>query len=417
MKYLKYILYLFFLIMFGCSNNDQDENHKGHGQQAKKIYTCPMHPQIIRDKPGQCPICGMNLVEKRSEGESNRDTTLKTLLKPANQYVLSNIKTVRLIEKEIPLEFSATGNITYDSRMINTVSARTAGRIEKLYVKYRFQSISKGEKLMDIYSKDLVTEQENYLYLLNNDSGNHAIIDAAENKLLLMGLTKNQISEIKKSQKVIQSITIYSPYKGHLHDLQEAQRAIEMNDVKTETQQLSFHEGMYIDKGQTVFNIYNTEKVWAILNIEPEKQTLLKKDQKVKLIIDGVKDSIEARVDFIEPLIRPDQKTISVRVYLNNPEESIKIGSIVNAVFDAGKSRSTFLPKNAVVGLGLNDIVLVARDNLFEAIPVKTGVKADDWIEIISGLQKSEQVAVNAQLLMDSESFIKMRKEDKTNKK
>lgn len=411
MKQLTYILFVFVLIMIGCSNNNEHQNHEAHKQQEeKKVYTCPMHPQIIRDKPGKCPICGMELVDKKSEGESNEDTAIKLLLKPANQYVLSKIKTIGLLERELPVESTATGNITYDTKMINTVSARAAGRIEKLYVKYRFQPISKGEKLMDIYSKDLVTEQENYIYLLKSDSDNQVIINAAENKLLLLGLNNEQIAELKKSKKVIQSITIYSPYNGHLHDVQTTQKVNGMSGEKMETQELAFHEGMYIEKGQTVFNIYSTDKVWAVLNIFPERQELLKKDQKVKLFIDGVKDSLVARVDFIEPVIRPDQKTISARVYLNNADGSIKIGAIVKAVVLGEKSKGLFIPTTAFIGLGLNDVVFVLREKLFQAIPVKLGTRTDGWVEVISGLEKSERVAENAQSLMDSESFIKINK-------
>lgn len=410
MKKLRYILFVFVLILIGCSNNDEHKKHEGHKQQEeKKVYTCPMHPQIIRDKPGKCPICGMELVYKKSEGESNQDTAIKLLLKPTNQYVLSKIKTIGLLERELPVEFTATGNITYDTKMINTVSARAAGRIEKLYVKYRFQPIRKGEKLMDIYSKDLVTEQENYIYLLKSDSENQVMINAAENKLLLLGLNKEQIAELKKSKKVIQSITVYSPYNGHLHDVQSIKKN-GMSGEKMETQELAFHEGMYIEKGQTVFNIYSTDKVWAVLNIYPERQELLKKDQKVKLFIDGVKDSVVARVDFIEPLIRPDQKTISARVYLNNRDGSIKIGAIVKAVVFGEKSKGVFIPTTAFIGLGLNDIVFVLRDKIFEATPVKLGTRTDGWVEILSGLEKSERMAENAQLLMDSESFIKINK-------
>jgi membrane fusion protein, copper/silver efflux system len=411
MKQLRSIAFVFILTILGCSSDDGHQNHERHKQQeVKKIYTCPMHPQIIRDKPGQCPICGMNLVEKKSEGESNQDTTIKFLLKPTNQYVLSRIKTIGLLEKEVPTEFTATGNITYDTKMINTVSARTAGRIERLYVKYRFQSISKGEKLMDIYSKDLITEQENYIYLLNNDCDNQVIINAAENKLILLGLNKEQIGEIKKLKKVKKSITIYSPYSGHLHDMQPAKRVGEMDGEKVETQELAFHEGMYVEKGQTIFNIYSTDKVWAVLNIYPEKQALLKKDQKVKLFIDGVKDSVIARVDFIEPVIRADQKTISARVYLNNSDGAMKIGVIVKAIVLGEKRKGLFVPTTAVISLGLNDVVFVFRNKLFEAIPVKLGRRTDEWIEVLSGLKKSEHVAENAQLLMDSESFIKINK-------
>lgn len=402
------------ILMFAACNNYPPENagHDNHMQlQEKKVYTCPMHPQIIKDQPGQCPICGMTLVENKNDGKSIRDSDLTFLLKPTNKYVLSTIKTIRPQEKELPVEFMATGNIAYDTRLINTVSARVSGRIEKLYVKYKFQPVSKGDKLMDIYSKDLVTEQENYIFLLNNDNGNKAIITAAENKLMLMGLNKEQAAELKTSKKVVQTISIYSSYSGHLHDLSNMKQGNGMNNSKEINQELQIHEGMYVEKGQTVFNIYRTNKVWAILNFYPEGENFIKAGQKIKLSIDGINNFLQAKIDFIEPVLRPNQKTISARVYLDNPDGNIKIGALVKATVVGETIKGLYLPASSTLSLGETDVIFVLKDKLFKATPVKLGGRSDGWIEILSGLPRTEDIAENAQLLMDSESFVKTDKQ------
>ncbi len=407
MKILYKIFFVLLVVLSSCSDKDNHEIHEQHEEKKeKKTYTCPMHPEIIRDKPGQCPICGMDLVEKKSEGESIKDTSMQFLLKPTNQYVISSVKTITLKEKEIPLESSATGTITYDTRYVHTVSARVSGRIEKLYVKYKYQPIRKGEKLMDIYSKELVTEQENYLFLIKNDSGNTAIIKSAENNLQLLGLNKDQIETLKKSEKVFQSVTIYSPYSGHLHDASAPASEL-MNKNTMENRELSFHEGMYVGKGQTIFNIYSTEKVWAILNFYSDKQSALKEDQPIELEIAGLDQTVSAKVDFIEPIVKASEKTISIRSYLNNKDGKIKIGANVKAVISGANSKGFFVPSKAVLNLGLSNVVFVKKENLFKATPVTLGVRTDKWAEILSGVQPGDELAENAQLLMDSESFIK----------
>ncbi len=407
----KYLLIMTLLALAGCKNDSPDHESMDMKEVQKKVYTCPMHPNIIRDKPGSCPICGMDLVEKKDVGENIQDSNLQLLLKPTNEYVLSKVKTITLHQMELPIEFSASGRITYDTRFINTVSARVSGRIEKLYIKYKYQAIHKGEKLMDIYSKDLLTEQENYIFLLKNDAENKTIIDAAYTKLILMGLSKGQIDELKTSYKVISTITIYSPYTGHLHDVSSNSSGVSDNTMQNNAsmpQELLIKEGMYIEKGQTVFNIYNTTKVWAVLNIYPEGQSMLKLGQKIKLHIDGTaKDWLEAKVDFIEPVFHANHKTTAIRVYLDNVARDIKIGAVVKANIITERRKVNYIPASAVSSLGINNIVFVKDDKLFKARKVILGIKTDEWIEIVSGIDKNDPIADNAQLLIDSESFVK----------
>lgn len=397
-------LILLFFVFFIASCSNEKPTH-----DIKKTYTCPMHPEIIRDAPGQCPICGMNLVEKISEGNASNDNNLELLLKPTNTYVLSQVKTIKPKQSELPIEVNATGKITYDSREIAVVSARVTGRIEKLYLKYLFQPVEKGQKLMDIYSKELVTEQENYIYLLNSDPDNKTLIKTAENRLQLQGLTTEQINELNRTKKNFQSVTIYSPVSGHLHNLTGSAVSPDMSSMNNSNPvELTIREGMYVQKGQSIFNIYNTKKVWAILNIYSDKINLVKIGQHVKIQMDNeITSNPNYTVDFIEPEIRAGENTVPIRVYIPNTDNQIKIGSNVKAVIEAGNINGFFIPSTAVVNLGNRSIVFIKEDGLFKARQVEIGVKSNDLIEILSGLTENEILAENAQLLMDSESFIK----------
>lgn len=409
------ILFLVFIVA-SCDNEKtvhdmKDMNkhdHSSHSEQ-QKIYTCSMHPQIIRNEPGKCPICGMDLVEKLLEGSSSKEKSIEFLLKPTNTYVLSQIKTLFPEQSEFPIEVNAFGKITYNTDEISVVSARVDGRIEKLYVKYLYQPVEKGQKLMDIYSKELVTEQENYIYLLMNDKENTSLIKTAENRLLLQGLTKDQIDRVKNTKKSFEFVTIYSPFKGHLHDFVDQQFSLEMSGMnKNSTSELKIKEGMYLKKGQRIFNIYSTSKLWAVLNVYADKINLVKLGQKVKLKIDD-KILVDAnfKIDFIEPEIRSGQNTIAVRVEVLNNGDNIKIGSNVNAVIRAENKKGLFIPTASLVHLGNNNVVFIKDNQLFRAYKVQTGIETDHFIEIISGLTEKDKIAENAQLLMDSESFIK----------
>ena len=171
------------------SCNDNKDQHDGHKEAAAtELYTCPMHPEIIREQPGKCPICGMDLVKKETDAKRIAEVELESLLKPTNEFVVSSIPVTTIQKREEQIEIEALGNIAYDTRQVGSISARVSGRIEKLYVKYRYQKISKGQHILDIYSPELLTAQQNLLFLLKNDAGNTTLIEAAKEKLLLLGM-------------------------------------------------------------------------------------------------------------------------------------------------------------------------------------------------------------------------------------
>lgn len=410
---LKYkIVLAIFLLGFMISCNEKNKSHNNHQNhevpKEVKVYTCPMHPEIIRNEPGLCPICGMDLVEKITNGEKQSNADLDFLLKPTNNYVIGQINTSTLEDKNLTTFFDLQGYTTYDTRQTNVVSAKVSGRIEKLYVKSRYQPIRIGDKLMDIYSKELETEQQNLLFLLKTDPENHSLIKATEQKLLLLGVTSDQIETIKNSGKAFYSVTIFSPYSGHLHDIMQVENN-EMpgkNMESASSEQLQIREGMYVTRGQTIFNIYDTRRIWAILNIPPDLHNSIKEGQSVILTIDGYSNKLNSSVDFIEPVVNRELRYTTARIYLNNSTNEIKIGAIVKATIE-GKYKGKFIPTTAIVNLGLKNIVFVKDNNSFKTRTVKTGVKVDDWTEITEGVSDEDLIAQNGQFLIDSESFIK----------
>src|SRR5688572_26203982 len=131
-------IFFSFLLFASCSNKDGD--HAEHD-----VYTCPMHPTVISDKQGTCPVCGMDLVRKARPGEELEITKdLANVIKAPNQSVVSSVKTTKPVYKSVPLSVEAVGIVTYDTRRINTISARVSGRLEKIYLKYELQPARKG---------------------------------------------------------------------------------------------------------------------------------------------------------------------------------------------------------------------------------------------------------------------------------
>jgi Cu(I)/Ag(I) efflux system membrane fusion protein len=312
-----------------------------------------------------------------------------------------------------PIEVEALGSVAYDTRLVSTISARVSGRIEKLYVKYRYQHVMKGQRIMDIYSPEILTTEQELLFLIKNDPNNLSLINAAKQKLLLSGMSGNQLQQILKTQKPSISIAIYSSYGGHIHEAGNTMPGQSNNeqrmDLSRVTEELPVKEGMYVEKGQVIFQLFNVDRSWVLLNIFPEYQNLVKPGNAVRVIPETVPaNNFRAKIDFIEPFYRKENKTFTARIYFNNSKLEIPIGSQVKATIFATTKEADWLPNNAVISLGIDKVVFIKINGGFKAHKVETGLAYKNKIQILSGLAATDSVAANAQFLTDSESFIKI---------
>ncbi|MBB4801729.1 efflux RND transporter periplasmic adaptor subunit [Flavobacterium aquidurense] len=383
------------------------EQHADHGEED--VYTCPMHPHVHEHKGGSCPICGMPLVKKGKGSATVKDVDLATLLKPTNDYVVSQVPVTNVSTADQEVTLESLGRIDYDTRLNNTISSKIAGRIEKLYVKYRYQHIHKGMPVMDIYSPELVTAEQEYLFLIKSDPENSALIKVAQNKLMLLGMTQSQINDLVRKGKPSYVVTVYSNYSGHVHEAGNMggsnSNAMGQSGMSEE---LPIKEGMYVQRGQTVFQLFNTDRSWVLLNFFAEQASLIKKGMPIKVVAETAPDrSFQAKIDFIEPFYRQNSKTLSARAFFNNSELKIPIGSQVKASLNVTLTGKRWLPETAVISLGLRHVVFLKQGGGFQVKQVQTGVTINGKVEILSGLESDDNVAINAQYLIDSESFIK----------
>ena len=325
---------------------------------------------------------------------------IHTLLRPTNSAVISGIPVTVLQSSSPTLSIEALGRIDYDTRRVETISARVSGRIDKLYVKYRYQHVHMGDPIMDLYSPELVTAQQDLLFVLHNDPGNAALLDAARSKLRLLGMDSQQLQRVERSGKPFYKVTIYTRYTGHIHEA----------GGMSEAGELPLKEGMYVEKGQTVFQLYNTDQSWILLSLFAGSSSLVKIGSAVTITPETAPDQpFQARISYIEPFYRDNSKTITARVYFDNAQKMLPIGSQVKAIIHAQTGPGVWLPREAVLSLGLHQVVLKKENGLFQVSAVQTGVTTDSLIQITCGLNPQDSVAANAQFLMDSDNFIKVK--------
>jgi Cu(I)/Ag(I) efflux system membrane fusion protein len=377
-------------------------------------------------------ISSCNHKDEHKHVPTNKTSELDGLVQPTNQTVFSEIKTISPKQQSITPILDATGVISYDPRLLSNISARFSGRIEKLYVRFNFSSVSKGQRIMDIYSPEILTAQQSFIFLLSNSTNDIALINSSRQKLQLLGLTGEQLKQIETTHQPLNPIPVFSPYSGHIHDIgisSSTESSAPMNNgmgsgtsnstmpstqvqieniPSSQSSALSIKEGMYVQSGQPVFAVYNTNKVWAVLNISPGDASLIKVGDKVSIVAEtNPSNVISSTISYIEPVAGQNASAIKARVYLQNTENlHLKIGTLLSAKITSDTINGLWLPRNAVVNLGHKQIAFLKFENRFITKNIQTGIITDSLVQIISGLTGDEQVAVNAQYMVDSESFI-----------
>ena len=390
---------------------------------TKQKVTTGMENMNMEGKSGSDIMDTSNgeMITMESDSTKKHTVSLHTLLLPTNGYAISAIPATTLQKSEEPIEINALGYTAYNTAEVGAISARIGGRIEKLYVRFRYQLIKKGQKIMDIYSPELLTAQQNILFLLKNDPSNNSLISASKEKLVLLGFSGEQLQQVINTQKPLSTVSVYSRYGGHIHEaLNKAMNSTvaetpAMNEATSlTTQELNLKEGMYLQKGQTVFNVYNPTKVWALLNIYPSDQSFIKVGNEVRIVPEARPEKVFlGSIYFIEPFFRPGSKTVTARVNMDNSVLQLPIGSQVRATIFSNPVNAAWLPKEAILSLGLEKVVFVKNGNGYKAKKITTGVSYKKLIQITGGITPADSVAANAQFLMDSEGFIKVQKKNR----
>ena len=438
---------LLLTLLAGCKG-------KAHGPAAQaptlpvattraQLYTCSMHPQIVRDAPGQCPICGMDLVPKaRGDDQMAADTTgagLEHLVASPNGSVVSAIATVRPTVRAVSDTLSLPGVVDYDPRRSRAVAARVSGRIERLLVRFNYQPVRKGQTLLELYSPELVTAEQEYIFLLSNDADNMVLVNGARQKLRLLGLSESQLYALARTRRPDYRVAVFSPYDGYVVENTVAAASLAPpsstgmaeasapargmggalgissgGETTTATASaaapitaLTLQEGGYVSSGQTLFQVVNTAQVWGLFQPGAGELTQLRPGQMLQVFVDGdPAHPITARVKLVEPTYRAGASTPAVRVSLPNAQGMLRRGTRLTARLISAAASGWWLPRAAVVDLGTRQVAFVRRGRTFVPVTVQVGQRTAAQVQVRQGLSGTENVAANGQYLVDSESFL-----------
>jgi Cu(I)/Ag(I) efflux system membrane fusion protein len=380
-------------------------------ETARHIYTCTMHPFIIRDKPGSCPICGMELVRKieaapatgaQSPEEKQAAEAAGNVALSSRQRVMANVATVEAKMEQLDKEISAVGVVQYDQSRQAKVTAWVAGRIDKLDANTVGANVSKGRPVAELYSPDLVATQEEYLLAVRSrdqlrnspiasiSRNGDGLVASAKQRLLLLGVREAQIVELERSGRPSMRLPIFTPLSGVV--------------IEKMVQQ-----GQYVSMGEVLLNIADLSSVWVELEVYENEFSGIHAGQQVQIRSQSFPgSSFSGRVALIYPFLDPKTRTVKVRVTLSNPGMKLKPDMFVNAIIRTPLPPSIVVPVTAVMDTGKRQVVWVeSSPGTYEARNVVAGDRVNDRVRIVSGLNAGEKVVVSGGYLIDSESQLR----------
>lgn len=383
---------LLLLSMLPLSTLASDEHSSSHNLSnaslsntwQKVSYVCPMHTHIVRDHQGTCPICGMDLVARENKPEQTLDVNVSGEMQQAMAL------TTEVVDKSQLWRFIKTyGAVEYNETSLTHLHSKSSGWIEKLYVNSVGQPVKKGELLYEIYSKELLVAQEEFLTLLDARGDHKELLRRGKQRLRLLGFDEKLIEQLVQSKKVFYVVPYYAQQDGFVSVL-------------------NVREGMYVEPQNEIMTLADLSKVWVIANIFESQINWVSEGKSLELDLPALDlYNIEGVVEFIYPTLDPVTRTLQVRLSLQNPEQRLKPGMLAKVRIYAGAIESINIPVNALIQTEKSNHVFVQLENgRFERRAVDIGLITNQRVEIRHGLEIDEKVVTSGQFLLDAEASL-----------
>ncbi len=384
----------------GSISKRETSNHEHLGNAVEQKWTCSMHPQIMQPEPGDCPICGMDLIPTDFDEEG---LALNEIKMTKNAMALANIGTTVIGDESTITNgrITLSGRITINEESEAVQSSYFDGRLERLNVSYEGEQVKKGQLLATIYAPDLVAAQQELISSLSLKESQPALYKAVKNKLKLWKLTENQINTIEKTGEVKEYFPIYATVSGTVSEKM-------------------ITEGDYVKQGEPLLKLMDLNSVWVEFDVYENQIASLEKSDKITLTTNAYPNrSFKATIIFIDPILNERTRTVAVRATLNNRDGLFKPGMFVKGYIESSKetgddfSNLLMVPATAVMWTGERSVVYlkVNKDKpIFRMREVELGDRNGDMFVVNSGLQKGDEVVTNGTFTVDAAAQLQGKK-------
>lgn len=376
-------------LLFGRSDEvEKDEHNHVASSGAETIWTCSMHPQIRKNEPGDCPICGMDLIPL--ESESNEIDPMAVSMSPT-AIQLAQVETMTVGASSAEKTIQLNGKVQADERLLFTQSSHIPGRIESLEVNFTGDFVTKGQIIAHVYSPELVIAQEELLEAQKIKDSQSALFNAAKEKLKNWKLTELQINKVLSSGKTTEQFPVLANVSGYV-----TKKMVNLGD--------------YIKQGEPIYEIADLSKVWVLFDVYESDMNWIKKGSAVIYTVRSVPGkTFNGTINYIDPVIDPRTRVAKARVEQINPNLRLKsemfASGIVEAKITSAKNAIT-VPKSAVMWTGKRSVVYVMQNTAqginFKMREVTLGPELGESYVIESGLQAGEEIAVHGTFSIDA---------------
>ena len=393
-RYFNYTLFVlagFFLgwLIFRNGHNHDHETGMASEVTQETIWTCSMHPQIRMPEPGDCPICGMDLIPLVQNGSSGIDPDAVNLSREGA--ALANVQTSVVSLQKAVREVRLYGKVAADERMIQSQVSHVTGRIEKLFVNFTGESVRKGQVLAQVYSPELVSAQQELIEASKMKETQPAIYEASREKLRLWKITEEQIEATEKSGVVQSLVDVVSNTGG----------IVVSKLVNT---------GNYVSQGSLLYEIADLSGLWVLFDAYESDLRFLKRGEKISFTVEALPgEKFTGMIDFIDPVIDPVTRVARVRVEIRNSSGRLKPEMFVTGIVSTALheySNTLIIPRSAVLWTGKRSIVYVRQAGIDEPVfkmrEVDLGPALGDSYVVVSGLAEGEEIVTNGTFSVDA---------------
>ncbi|MCB9290729.1 MAG: efflux RND transporter periplasmic adaptor subunit [Lewinellaceae bacterium] len=372
------------------AGQEEGHQHPAAAEQEAEIWTCSMHPQIRQNEPGNCPICGMELIPLSEASSSNNPLVMEMTPEAVK---LANVQTIAVgnANGANTKTISLTGKVKTDERLVSSQVAHVPGRIEQLFVTFTGEEVRKGQRLATIYSPELATTQRELIEALKWKDSQPQLLEAARNKLRNWKVPEATIEEIESSKEVKTNVTIYADQSGVV-----LKRRVSVGD--------------YLKEGGVLFDIASLGRVWLLFDAYEEDLAEIRVGDVVSYTVPAIPGrTFSARISFIDPVIDPQARIAALRAEVSNPGGLLKPEMFLRGTITSkagGEKGALSVPKTAVLWTGPRSVVYVeipgATVPSYEFREVTLGDAAGGEYIVKEGLEAGERVVVNGAFVIDA---------------
>lgn len=386
----------------GVDNGNQDESALEHAQKhLDPKYVCPMHPDIVRDQPASCPICGMDLVV-REMGMGDESDERPTVTLDASVVQNMGMRTAKIERGTLWKYIRTQGKVAYDDDRVIRVHSRTAGWIENLYVRTDGVRVERKDDLADYFSPEVLWAQQDYIDTL----------EAGELDSFGTDGKKSQDSfQAFRQRAGVDMMRYYKVPTMDVKGIEQSMRPKSIVPIKAPqggviTEHL-VREGMYVTPEDTMFTIVDLSEIWVMVDIFEHQIDWIRPGLTAEISTPTYPGRTwEGTVEFVYPEVHPQTRTLRARLEFKNADELLLPNMFVEAVIYGGPKREVLIvPREALILTGEREIIVkVVDDNRFQPVEIETGMWQGTSVEVLSGLDAGDKVVLSGQFLIDSES-------------